>query len=265
MSSSALRETHALATSAREFSWLVEHSDDFSAALSKRAERQDDMAEGEPTSGLVESYLQGKKCIAFRRAEKFTLSETVQDGFTIHAFQGFRAANSHLGRSEHEVADYVGACGEQTFMLPQDVQLVQGPDGFIPSLIRLQRFDRGSLALGKPLFAFNAINPGQGINHALSGIENRKMSFRIRFFAIALCQGGGKQIKTATERIETRAEPSIECERQRGLLNSYYNIAVRLRITLADDGIGESPLPFDQALLDQWDLGYGPLDASIRG
>ncbi len=89
------------------------------------------------------------------------------------------------------------------------------------------------------------------------------MSIGIRFFAIALSEGSGEQVKSASKRIECGAEPSVESEWQQSVLDCCHNIFSAMRITLAGDDVGITSLPLNQSILDLWDLGYGPIDGSL--
>ena len=94
-------------------------------------------------------------------------------------------------------------------------------------------------------------------------VEDWEMSFSIRFFAIACGQGSGKQVETGTERVKDCANPSVESERKGLFLNGHHKIVARLRIALFDDAIGMTCLPFSEAFLQKWDLGYGPIDGGL--
>jgi hypothetical protein len=249
--------------SAEECHSVVELLDHVCDARGEFAQNQDDVLSADSQSRFIEGYLKGEQCIALRRTEKFTSSEAVQDGFTIQAAQRFRAANSHPRRSHDHKAQHVRDCGYQALVFSQNVELVKGPNGFIPSFVRIERFDRSSFVLGQPLFSFAAINPSYRVDHFIEGVEDWKVTPGIRFFAIACGDASRKKIKAATERVENSAHPRVEREWQGRLLNSYYDIAIRLRISLAGNEVGMAPLPLDQALLNEWDLGYGPINAGL--
>ena len=212
----------------------------------------------EPKGGLPQRYERGEKCIALRRVEDFAAGQTEQDGLIFQAFDRLGSTDVHMS-PHHQKTLNVGARGQQPLVLAEDIQSVKGPKGVIPSLVRVERFDRGSFALGKPLFAFDAL---QWVDHGVEGIKDWKVRTVARFYAIACCQGSGEKIKTATERIDDGPDLGIERERKR-LIVGYRNILSSIRITLLDNGIGVTTLPFDEALLQQWDLGYGPIDGSL--
>jgi hypothetical protein len=168
-----------------------------------------------------------------------------------------------MRRTKNQHPINAGDRGNQPFMLAENVEFVQGPNGVIPSFVRFESFDRSSFALGKPLFAFNAIDSSERVDHTMQRIEDWEMPIAIRFFAIALGEGSGEQVQAATERVKNGADPSIHGKRQRNSLLSYKQIAACLRVTLFDDAIGATLLPLNKSLLQQWGLGYGPIDASL--
>src|SRR4029077_4186271 len=91
----------------------VKNLDNFVDADCEPPHNSDDVLAGDIEGSFVERYLKGEQCIAFRRAEKFSASETVQDGFIIYALKGRGSADLHAGGSEHEAADHVGIGGKQ--------------------------------------------------------------------------------------------------------------------------------------------------------
>jgi hypothetical protein len=238
-------------------------SDDFVYSCGETPQHGDDVLPAQSERTLLESHLKGEKCIALRRAERFLPTETVQDGFIVKIAKSLGASDCHFGRSHNHITEHSRRCRNQPFVLSHDINFVQGPNGCIPSLVRFERFDRGSFALGKPLFSFFAVNSASRIDHVIEGVEDWKVSIGIRFFAIALSQAGGEQVQSASQRIERGAEPSVEGEGQRDFLDCHHDIANSIRITLSGDDVRITSLPFDQSLLDQWDLGYGPIDGSL--
>jgi hypothetical protein len=259
---SALRETATRAVSARESSCLVEQLDDLADASSKAAECSYHLFVRHAHGDFAKRYMDGEQCIALRRVENFAGSETTQDGFIIHALNGFRSADNYV-TTDHEISGHVWRDRNQSFVLAHDVEFVEGPYGGIPSLIRPERFDRGSLALGKPLFAFYAINAGQRIDHAMGTVVDRKVSFGVSFFAIALGQGSSKQIEATTQGIENGTDPRIESERERLVINDSGIVAAAVRMRLFDNRIWVSLPPMKESFLEQFDLGYGPIDGSL--
>lgn len=206
-------------------------------------------------SNFIESYKNGNVCVALRRMEEFSGCHPTQDGFVFGALDRSGPADPHHAIGYHQMPAYVRCGTYQPLMLAQNVQTVKGPEGVIPSIIWFERFDRGNLALGKPLFAFDAC---QRIDKVVEASKNWEMRISARICAVACGQGSCDQIKAATQRIDDRSHPSIECERER-LIVDYRRIATTIKVWLFGDVIGISADPFDKALLEQWDLGIGPI------
>jgi len=89
------------------------------------------------------------------------------------------------------------------------------------------------------------------------------MRFATRFFAIAHSRRRSEKIETATKRIDDRPDPGIESARQGRLLICHHEIAAAIRVMLLDNSIWISSLPCEEFDLKEWDLGYGPIDASL--
>jgi hypothetical protein len=89
------------------------------------------------------------------------------------------------------------------------------------------------------------------------------MPIAIRSFAVAMGENDGNQIKRASQRIDDRPDPRIEDQRKGLFLESYNLIAVRLRIALTENAVGTFLCPFVEGVLEQWDLGIGPIDGGL--
>ena len=88
-------------------------------------------------------------------------------------------------------------------------------------------------------------------------------AFRTRFYAIACGESGGKKIKRAAGGIDDRASFGAD-ERINGAdLASYQQLIRGIRIWLHDEFVWARPLPGKESLLQDWDLGYGPIDRSL--
>jgi hypothetical protein len=101
----------------------------------------------------IESYASGDLCLAVRSA----LPQESDYGFLIYAkgrrVQGREVVlgasgclNGHGFRNDFDIY--------KPTMLAHDVELMERPKGFIPSLIRFQRFNDRALPVGEPLYQF---------------------------------------------------------------------------------------------------------------
>src|SRR3984893_814408 len=215
----------------------------------------------EPKGGLAEDYKNGKKGIALRHVEIFAGTQTAQDGFIIQALKSLRAADAPTTPvPQHQNAANVGIHGDESFMLTRDVEVVNGSEDRVPSFVRPERFDRGSFAVGKPLFAFQAM---PRVEHRLFGSKKREMCFGNRFFAVANGKSYGEQIEATTDGVDDRTHPRTKLTRKWGYLIRDPEIVASLRVLLLDNAIWVSALPFEKCALKAWDLGYGPIDGSL--
>jgi hypothetical protein len=217
----------------------------------------------DPKGRLIDEYIEGKKSIAFRNRNGSGFGHSTQYGFVIAALDGRACPRKPPGISEvhHSVNARLGTY--QTLMLPYDVQVMEKPERFVPSFVRFERFDDRSLLISKPLFSFFVIQPMERIDHIEFASEDWKVPIAIRDYAVALDQGSGEEIEGAWQRADDRPDPSIEAERERLFLVGYNQIITRLRISLTSQAVGATLLPFVEGILEQWDLGIGPIDGSL--
>ena len=89
--------------------------------------------------------------------------------------------------------------------------------------------------------------------------ENRKVCVGTRFFAIADSKSGGDHIEAAFNRVDDDSGFGVETEIGGSRPPHYHKIVSCLRIRLYSGFIWAAPLPGNEALLQDWDLGYGPI------
>lgn len=213
-----------------------------------------------PEGGFIESYINGDQGIVLRHREVVVGSEPCQDGLVIYKADSLGSPNGHAALAHNQNPNRGNAGSNEPFMLPHDVEVMEGPYCVIPSFVRFERFDRGAVGSGKPLFSFCTIYPAQRIDHVEVGIENWEVPIAGRFFAVAYRERGCKQVEAAAERVDNSADPSVESERHWGSEASYHQNLARLRIALFDNVIWAAFLPPSEFLSEQFDLGYGPLN-----
>ena len=241
----------------------VKEFDDVCDALDEPQERCYDFVPSQPGYNFVEGYLHGEIGMAVRQRER-EIGNRPQYGFIIEALSARHSGHhkrtlSAGGVSELKTESGVNTGADKPFVLAMDVKMVEGPDGIISSSVRLERFDDRAFTLGKPLFAFNAF---QRINHVLIGGEDRKMRVFARLYAIACGQSGGEKIERTAQRVDDSASPSIERARQR-IEVGYSQLAVGIRIRLEPEFIRVIVDPSAGGLLEEWDLGYGPIGSGL--
>jgi hypothetical protein len=93
--------------------------------------------------------------------------------------------------------------------------------------------------------------------------EDWKVRFVTRFYAVSRGEGGGEEIKRAASGIDDRTSIADHERIDRALLMSYQDLVSGVRIWLDDKFVWAVPLPGKEALLQDWDLGYGPINRRL--
>jgi hypothetical protein len=238
----------------------VEKLDDLDYASSKPQERYRDFFVGKSNSSFVERYMSGDVHICIRHVEGHSgTTKASQNGFIFKAFDPAHPTHEAITALDVKSAD-VGSGRDKARMLPQYVELVEGPDGMIPSLVWPDRFDRRSLPLGEPLFAFDAM---QRIDHALIGVKNWKVRSSIRLLAIATGERCSQKIEGGSHAVDNHAgfghHDVVNWHNQIG----YDRLHAGLRINLDQDSIRAFCVPGGEFVLEDWDLGYGPINGRL--
>jgi|GEM_PF-5358161 len=236
----------------------VEHLDNFRDARRVTSQQRNCWIIFKPEGGFINDYLSGHKCIAFMRA-KTSGRDTIQNGFILEA--------SPVGRKATTPCSYICSRNnrislQKSVMLSQDVETMEGVKRFIPSRVRFERFDTGDFSLGKSLFLFDAF---QVSNKTRTESMNGKMGFGIRFYAVALGECGGEQIKSTTNGVNHRSNVCINQWVKRLIGISHKELAAIISgIRLYDEAIWLSLLPSFKSFLQSWNIGYGPLDGGLN-
>jgi hypothetical protein len=234
-----------------------EACDEFLDSHCEESESDDCWLVGYPQGGLIQKYLRGDVAIAFRRAESPS-GETEQNGFIIQ----MKKAGFNIGAPCGDVGlrdEWFN--GKKSFVFPQNIELMDGVENVVPSIVSLCVFDRGCFAGRDPLFVFDSRYGSQKVGASLS---NGEVGLAVRFYAVARekrrhenIQGGSSGIYNGSyvamnERVQRDAEIS----------NKEFPIFVG-RIRLWDNLVWALPLPIHKSLLQDWDLGLGPIDCSF--
>lgn len=208
--------------------------------------------------GLPECYLHGKLNLVLRRRGV----EVSQYGFVFHPFKllGKGSFGFFLERPDAYVS---GAPDkhDEPFMLSSNVKEVNGEETVIPSWIGVEAFDGGSFAAGKPLFAFAPINPLDGVKKAVETLEYREVHFSRRSYAVATSEACCEQIQAASNTIQNCSGFGAHQSGKWDFFMRYKKVAAVIQLALYDRGIGVLREPIANALLQDWELGFGPLDS----
>lgn len=149
----------------------------------------------------------------------------------------------------------------QPTVLPHDVELVERPERFVPSLIRFQRFDVRTFDLGERLYEFVAPVISSHERGGASG--DRKVRVFVAHCAAARGERRGENIQAASDRVDISADLDVELARQRAFHERYHGIVSGWRWRIFDREIHVVCEPGIDPFLEGWELGYGPIDAGL--
>jgi hypothetical protein len=149
----------------------------------------------------------------------------------------------------------------QPFVFAKNIELMEGIEKVIPSTVRLCCFDDRQIGGTEPLFAFSHQVGAHKIGGSLS---KGKVTTRAWSFSVPDSQCRSEQIKTGSEAVDAGPNGCIKCGRQIANDPKAQEFLAHCRIILGHDFIrGESSPGFD-FVLDEWELGIGPVDGTVR-
>jgi len=206
-------------------------------------------------ASFVERYMQANAYLAIRMAGVGNR----KDGFLIKALP---VRNSDVrGKADKHDTAWKHEGVEQATMFPGEIETMEGAKQVIPSGIWPEVFDDILIDLGKPLYLFQDATPG--VQKVSFGFPNGKVSTCGFSKAAALGQGTSKQIETAANAVDDDPRLSIDKRVERLKISGAVDFFAGLRIGINSHGIGFVTLPFNDAFLQHWELGYGPIDGGL--
>lgn len=236
----------------------VKHFDDASASRYELTKPGNCWFISQPKACFVERYLRNEIGIALRNREIWGVGRvTNQDGF-IWKVAPFlpRAMNNNsqvrLSNFRHDI--------DEPFVLSEIVQAQYGEEVRIPSLVRFERFDSGDLGFREPLFIFDSFQVAQKV---LPISMNWEVGFSVRYYAISVRERCRDHIKRTSASVDDRANISVDDGIEWNPFSRYKQLIAGIRIRLESERIWAFLLPGAEALLKDWDLGFGPIDGGI--
>lgn len=209
---------------------------------------------------FIERYITGKLEIGFRRA----LGEQPQYGFVLH---GYPSGSDHsemvLNAPYAEDAQLlrVNHSRNQLSVLPHSVELMERPKRRVAAFIRFQLFKDATFALGEALYEFSpTIFSGE---ESGLGLDDREINLVRPRYAVAIRQRCGEHIKRASDGVQIHADFDIEGARERFFRDGGDNIVRGITLRLFDRECEVIVEPSVAPLLQGWESGFGPLDASL--
>ena len=151
--------------------------------------------------------------------------------------------------------------GEQPLVLTQNVELMERPKRFIPSLVRLDRFDQFPRSTRQlPYKFYSPIVSGREVFGAVS---DGKINIVWEQHYFSRGESAGQDVETAPNCIDVGTGLDVECERENAFFARYHDIVLGIRWRIHDDYFDVIMEPGCEALFEIWKLGYGPLYAGF--
>ena len=152
----------------------------------------------------------------------------------------------------------VKMAGDEPFVLPYYIEAVQAAEKVIPSAVRLQAFDDIEIDWTQPLFQFFSFRREGGV---IGG--KGEMSITTRFLAAANGQCRSCNVKGKSDAIDDSSHMGVDGEWPASVCFELEQLLAGLGVHIFDQQICWSPLPSINGLLNDWDLGSGPIDSGI--
>jgi len=225
----------------------VEHFNDRVRQVRKLVQRCNNLPAWEVV-GFAQAYLRGEINVGLR----CTLGEETDFGFIISAARRPTDSGNDAWSGVH---------GQQTLMLSHNVEHMKGVKQLIPSLVRFQLFDDISFRCGERLYEFTplVVSPGE----FLGAVGNREVSVVNKRLAVAVSERRSENVETASDRVEVSASFDLESQRQRLFFNRHEGIVRGMKWLLSDGHVQVLIKPNIKALLEGWELGFGPTDRGL--
>lgn len=240
---------------------LVEQLDDRTRKAREIVQRSNDsLSFGEQS--FVERYISMKLNLGYW----CSFGEFSDLGFICHANEARRVEDKHTISNVPFSDSHFSRRGmenEQPAMLSLNVQVMQEDKATvsIASTIRFQRFDNHSFGRGKPVYEFRPLV--FSTNELGGAIDDGKIDFVRTGHAVAISEGGGEDVETASDCIDVSARFHIERERQRRFFDHYQRIIGGIRAAIFEDYI---QITFDKGIepfFEGWEIGYGPVNGCL--
>src|SRR5580704_11180208 len=116
---------------------VVEQFDDFADTTRELIKNGKYLLVSVPEGGFIKSYVEGDQCIVVRHRDIVIGREPCQDSLVIYNADSLRPPNGCAAVTCDQNADGGNTGGDQSLVLPYDVEVMEGPDRIVPSLVRL--------------------------------------------------------------------------------------------------------------------------------
>jgi hypothetical protein len=205
--------------------------------------------------GFAKRYAEGICNLGFRR----TFADKRQYGFILSAHPPRRDWLNRPSRNPEGHRSRLYA--NQPTMLAHDVEMMEGPQQFVPTFVWFQTFDNLSFGRGKPLYEFGSLVIPCGKSSGTVG-DGEIRVFGLRH-VVALGESCSEEIERAADGVDVGSDFDIEGERQRLFFDRYYHVMRGWRIRLFDTCADIEMEPGVDAIFEGFELGYGPVNACL--
>jgi hypothetical protein len=208
--------------------------------------------------GFAQAYLRGEMKLGMLHR----LGNKTDGGFLIaalHPTGGDGAKFVHLGVGGDAV--WSDGNAQEPRVLSDNVKIVEGIDKPIPSAVRFQIFDDKSFSLRERLYEFGTlVLPPSKARFALRSGE---ISVICKVLAVAVGERDRENIQAAANHIDVSASLNLELQRKGSFYDRHHEIIDGIVWRLFDDRIDVILEPGIETLLEDWELGYGPIDRGL--
>jgi hypothetical protein len=212
-----------------------------------------------PSGGLIQKYLSAQIGIAFRRVEG-PARNAKQRGFIL------RVGMLHDPLDHVNLRD-VGFRWDrlnvnQSLVLPQIIQFSDVPDKMVPAresvAVGFCSFDNLSFDGGEAMFGFQFLYGSQKISGLFGDGE---IGCSAGYCSVARDDCRNQKIECGPDGVDNCSNVTDDERIERLFKIGDKQFPIRLlRLRLNDDAVWATTIPFDESLLQDWDLGLGPLD-----
>ncbi|MGC1368867.1 MAG: hypothetical protein WA831_03380 [Methylovirgula sp.] len=146
---------------------------------------------------------------------------------------------------------------QKSAVLSQNIQLVQSPEGVIPSTVRFERFDYLTLGWGESFYElYPLVVLAEKGDFALGDWKVDVLTFS---HPVALSERGGENIQGTANCVDIGSGFDVEREWERLFLESYDKIVRGIFFELTDTYLKASFDPSIYACVEGLEIGFGPV------
>lgn len=152
---------------------------------------------------------------------------------------------------------------EQSPMFTSVVHVMEGEKKHrvVPSVVRLETFDRYLISSGKPLYLFTAAAFSLEVGNAPG---DRKIDVFCSEVAVSLGELVGEHVETAAQAVDDKTSLNVDASRDGLNLVNLPNLIAGIRVFVGTDAVWVTVDPCGNPLLKNVELGYGPINALAR-